>query len=835
MALSAAQALADTNQVTFSSQHNDYRTTPKLEKFATTASLAAVEPEAAARAFLTEHGAAYGLSPDFHELTLGKVQHSLLGTHFHFTQAVDEITVDQGEVVVSVSNATGGVYSAYNNFYPAQEPVDVRAGRRTISKDKAFDAAWADLRVHGKLQTEPKADLRYRVDAKGKFRLVYVTYLNTQAPFGAWQTEVDAVTGKVLSRRDTAIINKKGATKVDPKTYTGPVTDRAQAFSVFAREKAEKSAATRTRNAPRFDTVNGTALVFDPDPRTTLNNSTLEDDSPADAFTDAYIERELKDITVTDGVYKLEGPWVKIGDFESPTSAPSTTTDGHWTAKRGDDAFDDAMVYFHIDQSQRYMQSLGFTGDKAIQGAPLEADSNGVNGDDNSHFIPGDNVIAYGHGCVNDSEDPDVILHEYGHAINSSINSNFDGGDTGAIGEGFGDYWAASYSLSTPNGMAYRPFEIFSWDGHGDHDACWPGRVLDATDIMYSPTRTYEAHGGLENGRQTDELWSTPTFQALTTLLSQGVARSEVDQIVLEAQFGLGAGITMRELAEATIAAARELQPAGPHASVFIDKFAAQHIIDIPQAILAVDHVDYTGLGDNNVADPGETVGLAITLGNTGTLDAGAITATLTSETEGVSVENGQLTFQDIAAGAAGQAEAAANILVGADVACGTTVHLSLTVNFRGGLQPSAVIPVEFTLGVPQGMAVSASPGVAIPDDDETGVQNAITVDSEHSVTSNLAVDVNIEHTYTGDLEVALTSPSGTRVVLHNNTGGSNDNIVGRYPTDLSPAESLAAFVGEPMSGEWTLSVVDSAGQDVGTIVSWGLHDVAGYECQAAR
>jgi len=31
-----------------------------------------------------------------------------------------------------------------------------------------------------------------------------------------------------------------------------------------------------------------------------------------------------------------------------------------WTAKRGNNAFDDTNVYFHLDQSQRYIQSLGF-------------------------------------------------------------------------------------------------------------------------------------------------------------------------------------------------------------------------------------------------------------------------------------------------------------------------------------------------------------------------------------------------------------------------------------------------------------------------------------------
>ena len=102
----------------------------------------------------------------------------------------------------------------------------------------------------------------------------------------------------------------------------------------------------------------------------------------------------------------------------------------------------------------------------------------------------------------------------------------------------------------------------------------------------------------------------------------------------------------------------------------------------------------------------------------------------------------------------------------------------------------------------------------------------------EHNVSANLAVDLNVQHTYIGDLKVVLTSPTGTQVVLHANSDGSTDNIVGRYPTTLTPAEALSKFLGEPVTGDWKLSIVDSAAQDTGSLVSWGLYDVAGYECQ---
>jgi len=80
---------------------------------------------------------------------------------------------------------------------------------------------------------------------------------------------------------------------------------------------------------------------------------------------------------------------------------------------------------------------------------------------------------------------------------------------------------------------------------------------------------------------------------------------------------------------------------------------------------------------------------------------------------------------------------------------------------------------------------------------------------------------VNITHTYQGDLQVSLTSPERTTVMLHNRTGGSDANVSGWYPDELEPAESLDAFIGEETDGFWILKVSDHAGADTGTLNEW--------------
>ena len=321
--------------------------------------------------------------------------------------------------------------------------------------------------------------------------------------------------------------------------------------------------------------INGTGFVFDPDPRQTLNNETLVDTSPASAFEAAYLSKPLNDLTVTGGVYNLSGPYVNLKNIESPATGPSTTTNGIWTAKRGNNAFDDTNVYYHLDQSQRYIQSLGFTGAKSIINRPLDVDTDGVNGDDNSHYSGGNpDYLAFGHGCVNDSEDADVILHEYGHAIHRNINSGWSGGDTGAMGEGFGDYWAASYSYSKPNGTSFHPEWVFTWDGHS---SCWDGRLLNRTNATYNSGRTYSAHQSVTEAGVTfssDELWSAPLFESMKALLAAGKPRANIDKIILEAHFGLGSNVRMPAMATAIVNAAKNLYPADlAYANTFQAKF----------------------------------------------------------------------------------------------------------------------------------------------------------------------------------------------------------------------------------------------------------------------
>jgi subtilisin-like proprotein convertase family protein len=116
----------------------------------------------------------------------------------------------------------------------------------------------------------------------------------------------------------------------------------------------------------------------------------------------------------------------------------------------------------------------------------------------------------------------------------------------------------------------------------------------------------------------------------------------------------------------------------------------------------------------------------------------------------------------------------------------------------------------------------TASPNLAIPDNNTTGITSTINVAATGTV-SDLRVRVNITHTYQGDLEVSLIGPDNTTVLLHNRTGAGTDNIITVYPDLTAPAQSLGAFTGKAIAGAWKLKVRDLAAIDTGTLNSWEI------------
>ena len=116
----------------------------------------------------------------------------------------------------------------------------------------------------------------------------------------------------------------------------------------------------------------------------------------------------------------------------------------------------------------------------------------------------------------------------------------------------------------------------------------------------------------------------------------------------------------------------------------------------------------------------------------------------------------------------------------------------------------------------PTSRTYGATPAAAIPDNTPAGLTSTIAVTDTGTVGA-VKVHVAIKHTYRGDLKVVLAH-AGRTVTLHDRTGG--------YEDDLDLTVDAAAFAGADLAGDWTLTVVDAARADTGTLDAWSLEIV---------
>jgi zinc metalloprotease ZmpB len=286
----------------------------------------------------------------------------------------------------------------------------------------------------------------------------------------------------------------------------------------------------------------GTGTVFLPNPVADLQDQSLTDQKDADyaALQPAYHTVVLTDL---DGSGTLTGRWAQI---VSETGVPARSSTNTFAYHRNDDRFEQVMAYYWITEAQKYIQSLGF-GTGAYPPVNMQSQRVRINqwGQDNSFATDHPkNELRFGKGGVDDAEDADVILHEYGHAIHFSQGFSFASEEAGAISEGFGDYWAADVAdivAPTPDPACVADWDSTSYTSTTPH--CL--RRVD-TDLHYPVDLSGEVH-------HDGQIWSRALWD-----IRRALGHVEADTIILNGQFGFP-GTTMTDLAESTVAAAQSL------------------------------------------------------------------------------------------------------------------------------------------------------------------------------------------------------------------------------------------------------------------------------------
>ncbi|MDB5351277.1 MAG: cya 2 [Planctomycetota bacterium] len=130
----------------------------------------------------------------------------------------------------------------------------------------------------------------------------------------------------------------------------------------------------------------------------------------------------------------------------------------------------------------------------------------------------------------------------------------------------------------------------------------------------------------------------------------------------------------------------------------------------------------------------------------------------------------------------------------------------------------------------------------AIPDGGK--LTSTIAVSGAAGTIADIDVTLSINHVNDADLDVFLISPTGVRVELFTDLGGSGDNVVKLSLDDAAviamsaaeapfsgrfrPEGSLSALNGLSTNGTWTLEITDDATGSTGTLQSWSLRIVSG-------
>ncbi len=475
----------------------------------------------AARSFLSAHTTALGIG----NVTLGTEQTVIApgGAHVRIAQVHRGIPV-YGAGVSVATNAAHQVTMVSNATI-----ADIE-----VATAPQFDAQRAVILARAALHTGDRAigspdsaSLVVFRAADGSDHLAYRVTITREEPAGDWELILDAESGAILQQQDMFVKYEEG------------------------------------------QRVRGSGMVYVTDPLSSArqaygaNGFVDAGDTDSDSL-NAYRTRVgLDSVTYTGGQFVLQGPYCTLADIEMPIDSmfSAATPDG-FDFTRSQQGFEAVNAFYHITASYRRLLDLGFSSDRL---AAIRVDPHGFQGQDNSHFSPTGNWVSFGTGGVDDAEDADVIWHEYGHAIQYAFAPTWGGGECAALGEGYADYWAASFSRSAGAWTAAdAQFNwVYKWDGHNEF---WGGRKLN--DARTYPFGTLSAHTA-------GQIWSSALMSIWNDL-----GRDVTDRLVLKSLLYLGYGATAVDAAHAMLQADRDLYN-GVHIATLVHWLGSvKHFID---------------------------------------------------------------------------------------------------------------------------------------------------------------------------------------------------------------------------------------------------------------
>ncbi len=477
------------------------------------------------REYLESTAQDYGWSRPAEELELVREVNLTKSRHLTYQQTFAGLPVLDHTVRVNLDpqNRVSFVQNAYVAVETKEDLFDIRPA---VTAEAAETIAMNDLAPKGGQFTEA----RLAIARPSYPLLVWEIIVWPEQEPAELRVLVDAQTGKILSAIDQAV--------------------------------SSKPSSSRKR-------TDGVGFVFNPGPLMVSGSSYTppfvdNNDAANTELNATRTEVALLDLSQNgNGEYVLEGPYVAITGLTSGGTSvytpPAEADPTRFRYDRSESGFEAVNAYYHVDTSQRYIQSLGIFGRQA---APFAINPQGLTRDD-SFFFPNSNSISFGTGGVDDAEDATVVWHEYAHALLESAAPGLLGTLEGrAFHEGWADYWAASYSRSLVEaGVLGRSDwrKLFLWDS-GER-SLWSGRDVDHTgiypqDICVTQSSACSVH---DDGR----MWATTMMEVYDQL-----GKTITDHLNLLSHSYLMAPMTFVDAAEAVIQAD-------------LDYYNGDHLVDL--------------------------------------------------------------------------------------------------------------------------------------------------------------------------------------------------------------------------------------------------------------
>ncbi len=454
-------------------------------------------PEAIAREVLAARATALGLRPDGRDLRLLAVTPTAVATHVRFAQVHKGVPVYLGQVLVQYGS--DGAVQLINNHTLPNLDVDVTP---VISAADAEAAALTQVSGSDRLRAPIGHELVIYGEGKAPELAWHIT-LFTSMPAGDWHVMVSAQSGAVLSAWDEIMHDS------------------------------------------------GSGLGYNPNAVQQSGDTSLRDnaDATSAALDSARVNLTLNHLSAA--THQLKGSYVDITGVGvagcnlpySPGLANEPTRIYNYT--RDDDRFEEVNVYAAIDGVQSWFQSLGFTNvnNRAI---PVNVHCFAA---DNSNYSPGDKSLHFGDGGVDDAEDSDIAVHEYGHSVQDNQVPGWGPGsntEQRAMGEGFGDFLTGMYSISKGNPAYLNTYRycIGEWDATAYNPAVGGNAGSGCLRWINGRDEGTGADIGVYGGAPSEEHDDGRYWSAALTCMYEGMgantaARDKIIKLVLQHHFSL--------------------------------------------------------------------------------------------------------------------------------------------------------------------------------------------------------------------------------------------------------------------------------------------------------